>query len=872
MRDFDYSDATDFLAAFFGETTEHAVEIRALPNDRGAGRHAPLFTRDPPLVEDHCRTWDRAGRAVYFGVATRITGNPTGTRADLAELPAMWVDIDTDKHGLDKEEVARILRTMPLAPSAITDSGGGLHAYWLLREAIDIRQSIDGWQEREDAIVAALKQLAGACGGDTAVCDLARIMRLPGTHNTKTGELRPCRVLEASWASHEFDDLVDMLDWLRPLVALPAPAQGTAGHQETDPFLSYAAKAGIKVPIDIEQRIAAMSYMADGDAGIHQTQLHVSASLVAQGVEDDNEIIELLISATKQACGLHGANWNWKREERNIRRMIETAREKFAREPTLDRQSSLERQSVEAHSRSEVREAVGGGSVVNLVEHRRTRKGRQAATEESDNKSPLIARVGDAVIEWWRDNRGQIAVVDGQPYSYAKGLWTAWSRADLHALKVAIQGVLAASKIDPKTQLLNGVSRYVVEHPSLMREGIEWNDSGFVVCVDGAIDPLTREVVPHSPDHWATAGAEIKIADMGQGCPQWLAFLDSCFSDLTSPERGAVIAVLSEWFGAAMVRKKPRELRKALWLYGESRTGKTRIAEVLRLLIGEPTSSLKLRALEKNFGGSALIGKRAWIADDAIGSADEIDDALFKVIVTGEAFSTDVKNSAHETLRLTMPVLFTSNPLPRVKDQSDAVFNRAMLIHMRVVRSEEETASLVPIDDIVRDGELAGVFSWALDGWARLAKRGRFLPPESMLDAAAEFKSANNVVGSWAKEGLELAQEWMIDRRDAYASFKGWYAAEFGEAAKVPSPKFMMISLRQCLAIGPDHKSSGQRFITGVKMTDDGVTYRKESAREVGITPGSGCAENDINRSRPYSTTGPPDPPQPYPKGKNPRF
>lgn len=859
MRDLDYSDATDFLARFFGETTEHAVEIRALPNERGAGRAASLFGREPELAQDHCRTWDKPGRAVYFGVATRLTGAPTGTRADLAELPALWADIDTDKHGLDKAEVAKSLLEIPLPPGVVIDSGGGIHAYWLLREALDVRA---GQTETEEAVTAALKQLAGVCGGDTAVCDIARIMRLPGTHNTKTGEMRRCRALAASWVRHEFDDIIDMLDWLRPVVSLSERSVGRRAAGPSDPFSEYAKQAGIKIPVDIEQRIAAMSYLADSDAGIHQTQLHVSASMVAQG-EDDEKIVALLLAATRDAAGLAGENWNWKREERIIRTMIASARAKFTPRP-LAIETTAADASTDAIETPQA--AVAAGGVVNLAEQRKARQERKSVGQNAKEK-PLIARVGDAVIEWWQDTRGRIAVVAGQPYTYRRGLWHAWERADLHALKVSIQGVLAASKIDPKTQLLNAVSRYVIEHPDLMREGVEWDNSGYVVCLDGAIDPLSREAVPHSSDHWATAGAEINIADMGQGCPEWLAFLDGCFSDLGALERAAVIAVLSEWFGAAMVRKKPRELRKALWLYGESRTGKTRIAEVLRALIGEPTSSLKLRALEKNFGGSALIGKRAWIADDAIGSADEVDDALFKVIVTGEAFSTDVKNQAHETLRLAIPVLFTSNPLPRVKDQSDAVFNRALLIHMRVVRGEEETAGIRPIDEIVAKQELAGVFSWALDGWATLSRRGRFVPPESMLVAASEFKTANNPVVAWAKVSIEASSEWMVDRRDIYASFKGWYLAEYGESAKVPSQKFLISGLRQCMTLGTDEpKRNGYPHASGVRMTDDGLTYRRESARDLATSPGSGCPDSEVNRPRPV-------PAKPAkPSGKEPRF
>jgi P4 family phage/plasmid primase-like protien len=900
VRDIDYSAASDFLAQFFSETTEHAVEIRALPNERGEGQSKPRFTRDPKIIEEHCAKWDQPDRAVYFGVATRLTGAPTGTRADLAELPALWVDIDCGKIGLEKDAVVAVLRTMPIAPSIIVDSGYGIHGYWLLREAIDIRQvadgtPVEGWEDTEAEIIAALKQLANALCGDTAVCDLPRIMRLPGTHNTKNGEMRLAHVLEATWARHEFSDIVEMLDWLRPLITRPAPPEGvsaaarTNGVVDDNPFAAFARQFGIYTPIDVQERLNQMTYLGDGDSGIHQTQLHVSASLVSHGEEEDT-IVEILIEATKRAVGIQGANWNWKREERNIRRMIETAREKFVKDDdaavTIKTETSdsprMENQSVEEESgqsgvaQSGTTQTVNGGAtVVSLSD---ARKKRDKSKVADDDKGPLIPKIGDAVIEAWCTLRGPIAVVAGEPYTYHDGIWHAWDKGTHHALKATIQGIIAAGKIDPKTNLLNAVYRYVLEHPDLLRENVEWDSSGLVVCQDGAIDPLTRTTCDHSERHWATTRAEIKISDMDQRCSQWLSFLDGCFSDLSASDRAAVIATIQEWFGAAMVRKKPRELRKALWLFGESRTGKTRIAEVLRLLVGDPVSSIKLRVLEKTFGGSALLGKRAWIVDDAIGSNDEVDDALFKVVVTGEAFSTDVKNKEFQTARLDIPVLFTSNSLPKVKDQSDAVFNRSLLIHMRVVRSEEETAGVKPIEEIVQENELAGVFSWALDGWTRVSARGRYNPPNPMLAASADFKASNNVVGSWVKECVTAASEYMIDRRDAYASFKGWYASEYGSGSRVPSPKFLIMSLRQCITM-TDHKSTGNRYIVGIKLNDDGVIFRRNTIDEDGIGAGSGKGDSDVNQVAPSEALAKrePEPPQNTPqtpprKGKTPRF
>ncbi|CAK0767899.1 hypothetical protein WCLP8_4170011 [uncultured Gammaproteobacteria bacterium] len=53
---------------------------------------------------------------MYFGVCTRITSSPGGTRADLAECPALWAEVDTRKLGLDKETVRKAVTALPHPP------------------------------------------------------------------------------------------------------------------------------------------------------------------------------------------------------------------------------------------------------------------------------------------------------------------------------------------------------------------------------------------------------------------------------------------------------------------------------------------------------------------------------------------------------------------------------------------------------------------------------------------------------------------------------------------------------------------------------------------------------------------------------------
>jgi len=850
MRDRDYAPASKFLAEFFGGVTTQAVEIRALPNEHGAGRAAPLFTRDPADIEVHCARWDGQERAVYFGVVTRLLSMCKGTRAGLAELIALWVDIDCTKQNLDKVFVSKKLTEMMLPPSLIVDSGHGLHAYWHLKEALDVRQEAPGVAELEAGIVGALKQLAAICCGDPAVCDLARIMRLPGTHNTKGGELKLCSVLHSSGARYEYDELLDMLDIHRPVIVMPdkIPVKPSERPVESDVFLRYAQACKIKPPIDVGARLAAMEYLGAGDTGIHQTQLHVSASLVRHGTGDD-EIAELLLRATQEAVGVAGANWNWQREEKNIRAMIATARDKFGPAQRQDERAD------------EGEDEGADEKVVNMAEaaaargRGRPKKDPGAAPAKAQAKAPSkqIVAAGDGAVAYWSETRGPIAVVRGVPYTYRGGFWERWDEDADHALKAAIQGILRAAEIDPKTSLTKAVNNYVREHPDLRVAGVRWNDGGVIVCLDGALQPKQGggwQRVDHSPDHWATQRVEALIAEMNQPCPRWLEFLDGCFSDRDPAERAAIIASLQEWFGAALVRNKPRELRKALWLYGESQTGKTRILKVLMGLIGTPIISLKVRALERNFGPAALLGQRAWIADDAVGSGDEIDDAIFKVVVTGEDFSTDVKSKEYASGRLDIPIAFSGNSLPKVRDQSEAVYNRCILIPMHVVRSEGETAGKPVIDEIVTEHEQSGVFGWAMEGWDRLKKRGKFDPPQSMREAADKFRDANNPTMAFARDCIESDPLYMVDRRDLTAAFKAWYIAEYGIATKIPSQKFLINGLRSGLGCQDAYRHGGIRLMAGIKMTELGLTLREQAPRQLNEPMGSNCTRDFVNQPR----------------------
>lgn len=112
------------------------------------------------------------------------------TRDHLAELRALYADLDVYKVGLTQHEVLVKLeceyfdRLLP-RPTFVSSSGQGIYLIWLLDKPCSPWEA-DHWQDINGRINEILKHL-GADG--KCATDLARVLRIPGTMNAANGQL-----------------------------------------------------------------------------------------------------------------------------------------------------------------------------------------------------------------------------------------------------------------------------------------------------------------------------------------------------------------------------------------------------------------------------------------------------------------------------------------------------------------------------------------------------------------------------------------------------------------------------------------------------------------------------------------------------------
>lgn len=792
MRDHDYSAAAEFLVNLYGKHTEHAVEIRALPQEAGQGDPRPLFTRNPQAVRDHCLRFDGPGRAVYFGVATRRIGVGRGDRSNCVELPALWIDIDCYKVGVEKAAAIEALQSGIACPaSVVVDSGGGIYGYWLLREALDL-ETTEQDAPSDDDIKAALLGLTGILAGDTSACDVARILRLPGTHNWKTGEPRLCRVVSADWdRRYEFADLQEMLDWHRPVLTPAAREDDAAAGRdlaEDNPFLAAARAFSMGAPLDVKQALEQMQYLGDGDRGIHQTQLRVTAALVNRRVPDD-EIVQRLLEATQAAAYPQGERWNWKREEAGIRRMIEDWK--------ADPRCALNRP-----------DAAPAPSTAAPVIQLRRQAGQQtepqagqdedaASEDEPDTLPGGLTRndIGNAMALLAKHGKnmryvGGVGwhVWDGKRYAHDPETIAATRLAhDVSADYLARASAMPSGKARASlakwaiqsgnrnrvSGMLDQARSYVFSRPDELDQ-----NPMLLNCRNGTLD-LADDML-RLREH-AQADLLTKLCAMpylpSAACPIWERFLLEIFDGDEE-----LVAFVQRALGYSLTGQTKEQV--IFICHGTGSNGKSVLLETVAAILADymKRSPAETWISKPVSGGpsndiAALAGAR-FVSVIETEHDHKLAEALVKQATGGDTMTARFLHREFFTFTPTFKLWFSTNHKPRIRGADYAIWRRIMLLPFRVTFADEEQAETGQRirDPNLRDklvAEYPGILAWMIRGCQAWIEEG-LRPPQVVMDATEGYKDSSDNVSAFVRDACHVGKGIECELGLLFAAYENW--------------------------------------------------------------------------------------------------
>lgn len=309
---------------------------------------------------------------VYLAIGSRPSGLEEGRRgrsSQVTAIPALAVDIDVSDPTHQKkrlfesrEQALEFVKYLPMRPSAMVWSGGGIHAWWMFREPWIFESSKDrreaeatarGWQK-------LLRDIAGKSGKEIdQTWDLSRVLRMPGTFNHKGGDKREVRLIElldsVRYDPSDFETWIDRRD------------DSTAGvgslviRGDADPpfqkFMSYC-EIEPKFKQSWERK---RKDFQDQSASGYDMSL---ATMAADGGWSDQEICDLMIASRRN----HGDDLKL-REDYYVR-TITKARKGSEADRILSTLDEVSPDSTEARDGAlKVLEYYTGAAVARIISH-----------------------------------------------------------------------------------------------------------------------------------------------------------------------------------------------------------------------------------------------------------------------------------------------------------------------------------------------------------------------------------------------------------------------------------------------------------------------------------------------------------------------
>lgn len=778
---------------FLLKSTTEKLYICTLPNVKGEGvpeRH--ILTRDASYVASFMQRWDQPGRGMFYCVSS-IRGR-TRNKENAAETVMLHADVDFKDISLERDEILSRVLALPSPPSRIHFSGRGFHCLWMLDRAYEAGGEVE----------VLLKKLASVVGGDPSVAHCAALLRVPGSHNTKNGAWDECQVIRD-------DSSVFTLEAMEAWLGEQSPVIVRRSKEGENVFTQIADVLSFRAPVDVQQRLANMIPGGDGDRGIHNTQLSVTASMMSSGHEVD-EIVETVMAATRAATG-DDPSWDWVREERTIRSMCESWSVK------------LDKKQNEAPA-----------EVVSLA-GARSRKAASAELPPEElgklKKAQVHLVLGTGILKTLQDRGGDLIYSGGQMHVCEGGLWTALTPAEEKSwIDREVEAGCRMLRITSTQKVVNETRAWLQRNPDIHRAKIPWDQHGKIPTLSGLVD-LEGNVEEVRPDHYCTYRIDC-LYDPQARCEGWLLALADCFRDKDQAERDGTIRTIQEVLGSALLEKKPKSLMRALVLVGPSDSGKSTILNTMAGFISDKANTTPFDTLENAHGLAPFLKRAPWVLHEAFDQSKWHFSASVKALLSGDGVSANIKNGPIVTINFKSPVFWGTNTPPQFKEATKAIVNRMVVIHCtRVfegglvgVAYDADQAGYSSISEFLLSRERSGILNWAIEGARRAVLNNKISTTAEMRQTLHDVQMDSNLVAGFMEECVEYDPASKVSTPDFCAAFSVWWSGNRGEGRGVPSNNSIGMAVRNLADRRIGHSTTNSlRYYVGIKLNEAGLDY-----------------------------------------------
>lgn len=814
---------------------------------------------------------------VYLACAEYISST-NRTAANVRGTFAFWVDLDCgkDKAATGKgyahvEDAYAAIKAftdhaqLP-APTHIVESGGGLHAYWVLDTFVE--------QSRWQATAGKLKALASVCNllADPArTADIASVMRLPGTLNRKYDPPRPVNLVQASPSFIRTDALLAAIEtaYARLCSAPPGRPPSEKPVRSREP-ITYG-------PPNLSRLSAALAFL-DPDCEEYSWKLRRIGPLAraARDYPEKSSDLRKLASSwssgalwvtpsidwtTPGSDGIAGA----KAFDKVWSRFIEE-------EPAADRHTlatifhdadlagwngcpregdAVDLDEAKLALSKQVLDAllarVKGGDVgahlepENVAELRdlmdRNPAGYQRYKNELKTANPKLSltALGDAVKQ--RRAEGEAApthhgyaknlverlTVDGyKPVGHegsiylvdrAQNIWLPQADARLESLVAENYDNRpnCSKRSDYKSIAAHATSLALVGNESFFAQA-----SIGVACSEGFHRLEGDEVVvePLTPAH--RQRVLLNFTPRDEATPLFDTFLHETFVSASEGEEEQQVALVQEIAGAVMLGLMPRYQKAVLFYDPYGRAGKGTLESIIRNLVPPNfVTAVSPFVWDQPYFLMSMAGARLNVVAE-LPENQSIPAAVFKSVLGGDPLTGRNPAGRPICFKNSAGHIFMSNHLINSRDQSEAFFARWLIVEFPNSRLKSGLPLDPTISDRIAKQELPGIAHWALEGAKRLLRNNGFSVSAAHVRVKEKWRRTNSSVEEFVFECCELAPEHHLRRAAFYDRYKDWC----GDNTRRPFAKSKVKELLEHnVGLGVSHAMlNGYEVFRGVRL------------------------------------------------------
>lgn len=339
---------------------------------------------------------------------------------------------------------------------------------------------------------------------------------------------------------------------------------------------------------------------------------------------------------------------------------------------------------------------------------------------------------------------------------------------------------------------------------------IKWNQLqiGEIAFKDYIYTIETGQKREHSWEHYLTGVIPHNFRPKAK-CPLWEECLNVWFE--TEDKKLA----LQEFFGYILCLHA--SYKKALLLLGESDTGKSIVCQIAKELVGfNSVCCISLEAMDDPQKLAPIKGKMLNLVTE-LSSDAQFADGGFKQIISNEPIQVKQLYVRSESIVPVAKHIIATNTLPMMKDSSQGVINRLLLIKFNNIITNPDKKLLSKL----KEKELDGIINWAVQGAKRLISNGGiFTEVEESKSLLKEYKTSQNPLMYYIENSgeLEVDPTGHVLCSTFIRRFNAWNGGREFSANRIGR---MMSSMR--LSNGEMVRSvpiKGERFYKGLKWVN----------------------------------------------------